>query len=120
MKTAARVFIWIGMILGCYLIFPVIVGMNALNKLDTAKTKDELTTAAWLTFWFCNMIGGIFMLNINDFDEHTTNTSNKKTFDDIDVEVLAELIALEEILESIDNEKTNESDTDIVKEKKEN
>ena len=75
MKTTAKVFIWIGMILNFYLIFPIIVGINALNKLDTAKTKEELTTSAWLTFWFCHVIGGILMLQLKDYDLISTNTS---------------------------------------------
>ena len=74
MKTTAKVFIWIGMILNFYLVFPIIVGIKALDKLDTAKNKDELTTSAWLTFWFCNIVGGICMLNLKDYDLTSTNT----------------------------------------------
>ncbi len=66
MKSAAKAFIWIAMILSFYLIFPVIVGVCALKKLDSATTKEELTNIGILTLIFCSMIGGIFMLCIDD------------------------------------------------------
>lgn len=66
MKTVAKVFIILGMIVGCWMIIPVIVGIFALKKLNTAKTKSELTVMAVITLLFCNLIGGILMLCISD------------------------------------------------------
>ena len=66
MKKTAKIFIIIGMIFNCWLIFPVIVGVFALNKIDEAKTKEELKTFGIVTLLFCNLIGGICMLKISE------------------------------------------------------
>ena len=66
MKTAAKIFIIIGMIVGFWYILPLIFGFIALKKLKTAKKKEELTVTAILTLLFCNILGGIFMLLIKD------------------------------------------------------
>lgn len=66
--TAAKVFIIIGMVLNCFLIYPLVVGILALNKIKEAKTKDELITVGVLTLIFCNIIGGILILSINEQD----------------------------------------------------
>ena len=68
MKTAAKVFIILGMICTFYLIFPLVVGFIALKKLKTAKSKQELTGIAVVTLIFCNLIGGILMLCLSDKD----------------------------------------------------
>lgn len=68
MKTAAKVFIIIGMVCGCVAIFPIIVGAIALKKLKTAQTKSDLTVMGIVTLLFCNVIGGILMLLIKDED----------------------------------------------------
>ena len=84
MKTAAKVFIWIGMILQCFLIYPIVVGVLALQKINHAATSEELKTLGILTAFFCSPIGGILMLSIKDSDvrgfvyapnQHTTTTS---------------------------------------------
>lgn len=66
MKTAAKVFIIIGMVTGFWTIVPIIVGAIALNKLASATKKDELVGIGVCTLLFCSMIGGIFMLVISD------------------------------------------------------
>ena len=68
MKTLAKVFIIIGMIVQCYLIVPIIVGIFALKKLKTATKKSDLTVMAILTVIFCNVIGGILMFCIKEED----------------------------------------------------
>ena len=62
MKTAAKVFIILGMVLQCWMIFPLIIGIIALKKMKKATSKSELTVIAILTLLFCNTIGGILML----------------------------------------------------------
>lgn len=59
MKTAAKVFIIIGMITGFYLILPIIFGAIALSKLN----KNQLTTG-WkvVVLIFVSVIGGILLL----------------------------------------------------------
>ena len=66
MKTAAKVFIILGMIFQFYLIFPIIVGAIALKKIKTATKKSDLTVMAILTLFLCNTIGGILMFCIKE------------------------------------------------------
>ena len=68
MKTAAKVFIIIGMVFGFYLIFPLVIGILALKKLDEAKTKDELILMGILTLILCSLLGGLFMLLVKEED----------------------------------------------------
>lgn len=59
MKTLAKVFIIIGMIVGCYLIVPLIVGIVALVKMKKQKPSILLSIVVLI---FCSLIGGIFLL----------------------------------------------------------
>lgn len=68
MKTAAKVFIIIGMVFTFYLIVPVIVGAIALSKMKKATSRDELTGIGIVTLLFCNILGGIFLLCTKDED----------------------------------------------------
>lgn len=43
MYTAARVFIIISMVFGAFLIYPLVLGFMALDKLKTAKDPKDLT-----------------------------------------------------------------------------
>ncbi len=64
MKKAAVVFIWVGMIMQFFLIYPIVVGALALKKLKSANTKNDLQTMGIITTFFCSLLGGIFMLCI--------------------------------------------------------
>ena len=66
MSKAAKIFIWIGMIIQFFLIFPIVIGVLALNKINQAKSKNELQTLGVLTTLFCSALGGVFMLCIKD------------------------------------------------------
>ena len=66
MKTAAKIFTIIGMVVGCWMIVPIIVGILSLNKMKTATCKSDLTVMAILNLLFCSMLGGVFMLLIKD------------------------------------------------------
>lgn len=68
MKTAAKVFIILGMIFGFYLIFPIIIGAITLKKLKTATKKDDVKTWGIISLIFCNIIGGILILCLKDSD----------------------------------------------------
>ncbi len=65
-KTCAKVFIWIGMIIQFFLIYPIIIGVLALRKIEDASSRDELQTLGIFTTLFCSLLGGIFMLCIKD------------------------------------------------------
>ncbi len=68
MKNTARVFIWIGIIVQFFLIYPIVVGVIALQKLNDARKKEEIQTIGILTLLFCNIISGIIMLTMTDKD----------------------------------------------------
>ncbi len=68
MYTAAKVLIIISMICGFIFIFPLIVGIIALNKMKTATVAKDLTGMAIVTLLFCNTISGILMLLFKDSD----------------------------------------------------
>jgi hypothetical protein len=59
MKTAAKVFIIIGMIVGFWYVLPLIFGIIALKKMKTEKPSVGLSVCVLL---FCNTLGGIFLL----------------------------------------------------------
>jgi len=62
MKTAAKIFIWIGMILQFFLIYPIIIGIIALRKIDDAYSASELKGIGVATLFLCSVLGGILML----------------------------------------------------------
>ena len=64
MKTAAKVFIILGMIFGCIAILPLIIGGIGLSKLNSAKDRSELVGIGVCVLLFCSLLGGIFMLCI--------------------------------------------------------
>ena len=59
MKTVAKVFIILGMIVGFWYILPLIFGFSALKKI---KNDTVTTGSAILTLLFVNVIAGIMML----------------------------------------------------------
>lgn len=59
MKTAAKVFIIIGIIAGFITIIAPIIGFMTLNQMKTGKPT---TTMCVLTLIFCSLIGGILLL----------------------------------------------------------
>lgn len=59
MKTAAKIFIIIGMICLCYTILPLIIGIVALSKMKTEKPSVGLSVCVLL---FCSFLGGLFLL----------------------------------------------------------
>ncbi len=68
MKSAAKAFIIIGMVLGAFAIFPIVLGIYALKAIDNAKTRSDLTNWAIVTLIFVSLLGGLFMILINDED----------------------------------------------------
>ena len=68
MKSAAKVFIVLGCIVGAVLIFPLIIGISAYNKLETATKKDDITGWAIAVLLLVRLIGGICMLSLTDAD----------------------------------------------------
>lgn len=81
MKTAAKVFIILGIVFTFYLIVPLIIGVIALNKLENVQNKDELTGIAICTLLFCSLLGGIFMLCIPDTEFNSTIGATNGNFE---------------------------------------
>ncbi len=59
MKTAAKVFIIIGMICGFWMILPIIFGAIALKKMKAGKPSVGFSVCVLI---FCSTLGGIFLL----------------------------------------------------------
>ena len=73
MYTAARVFIIISMVFGAFLIYPLVLGFMALDKLKTAKDPKDLTVLAILVLIFSSLIAGILMLLLKREDLPSNN-----------------------------------------------
>lgn len=72
MKTAAKVFVIIGMIAGFWCILPLVFGIIVLKKLNAGTL-----TTGWkvVTLIFVNVLGGIFLLCTKDTDYALTGTT---------------------------------------------
>lgn len=68
MKTAAKVFTIIGMIVGAIGILPIIFGALTLSKMGSAKDVSELQVWGVLDLIFCSVLGGIFVLCMKNED----------------------------------------------------
>ncbi len=68
MKTAAKVFIIIGMIFGAIAILPLIFGGITLSKMNKVTKKDDIVVWGVLSLLFCSLLGGIFVLCTTDAD----------------------------------------------------
>lgn len=73
MKTAAQVFIIIGMVFGCWMILPLIFGGIALSQMS--KGQRPSTGISVCVLLFCNMIGGILLLCAKDEDFYKPGTN---------------------------------------------
>lgn len=66
MKTAAKVFIILGMIGGAIAILPLIFGGITLSKMGKATCKADMTVWGILDIFFVGLIGGILILCVSD------------------------------------------------------
>lgn len=73
MKTAAKVFIIIGMVVGFWTILPLIFGGIALSQMSTRKPSTGICVCVLL---FCNMIGGILLLCSDEADYRVQPVNN--------------------------------------------
>ncbi len=115
MKTAAKVFIILSMIVLFWCIFPLIVGAIALKRLETAKTKNDLVGIGVVTLLFCSFIGGILMLCIdeNDLNQDSINNNDDFKIDD----TITKLENLKRLHEQklISDDEYNRSKDEIIK-----
>lgn len=66
MKTAAKVFVILGMVIGCIAIIPIVIGILALKKLNDSTDKQEVMLWGILALFLCSPLGGIFMIVYSD------------------------------------------------------
>ena len=74
MKTAAQVFIIIGMVCGFWMILPLIFGGIALSQMG--KGMRPSTGMSVCVLLFCNTIAGILLLVAKDEDFYLPNMNN--------------------------------------------
>lgn len=121
MVKLAKVFIIISMILFFYLIFPIVLGIISIRKLDSVKTVDELLPWGVTTLICVSPIAGILMLCIkqDDIDKarfyhnNITSTGYLSSNDKV-----SNLIELKQLFDDgiIDEQTYNEKRTKLVKE----
>ncbi len=71
MKTAAKFFIILSMIFGCWLILPLVFGIIALKQMKTQKPSTGICVCVLL---FCSLIGGILLLCSKEEDYAVQNS----------------------------------------------
>jgi len=77
MKTAAKVYIYIGMIFGFFLIYPIVLGSKALRLLDSATKKQDLRNIGTLILLLDNPVAGKILSLIDDSDLSSNLEKNK-------------------------------------------
>lgn len=77
MKTAAKVFIWIGIILQGIMVYPIIIGFFALKKIEN-ESPASYKEFAIIVCLFCSLLGGIFMLCLDGGAQVAENGECKK------------------------------------------
>ncbi len=68
MKKITKILIIIGMALEWFLIYPVVLGICAIKKLESAKFKSDLVSWSIITLVFVSPVAGILMLTLRDED----------------------------------------------------
>lgn len=68
MVQAIKILNILTMVFTFYLIFPLIIGINANKALDNASSKKDLGSYPILVLLFVNLISGILMLSLSDAD----------------------------------------------------
>lgn len=79
MKNARliKTFLIIGMVFSFYLIFPVVLGVKAINKIETTKDKEEIRKWGIIALFFVNTLAGILILTSNNNEIRNTNTTKR-------------------------------------------
>lgn len=68
MKTAAKVFLVVGMICLFWAIYPLVLGIIAYKKLDESKDIKEIQTWGIVTLLLVSVVSGIIMLVMKEED----------------------------------------------------
>lgn len=78
MKKLARGFIILSIVLGFWMIFPIVFGAIALRKLDSAKTPREIVGWGVVTLFFVSQVAGVLMLIMDEEDLQGKERSAEK------------------------------------------
>ena len=106
MRKAAKVFLIIGMIYEFALIFPIIIGSIAINRLNTAKKREELTGIGVAALLLVSTLGGIFMLCVSQEELDRANnvvTTESKPLEETPVKKIDQKPA-EPVIEEVESE----------------
>ena len=68
MKTAAKVFLILGIIFSFYLIYPLVLGIIACKKLGNSKDIEEIHNWGIISLILVSIVGGIIMLVMKEED----------------------------------------------------
>ena len=68
MKTAAKVFLVVGMVCLFWAIYPLVLGIIAYKKLDESKDIKEIQTWGIVTLLLVSVVSGIIMLVMKEED----------------------------------------------------
>lgn len=63
-----KIFIIIGMILTFYLVFPIVLGIIVIKKINSSNSVNELRSWSFITLFFISVIAGVLMLNLREED----------------------------------------------------
>ena len=78
MKLLLKILIYISMISGFYLVFPIILGIKALRMIEHPTNKEEYDKTSIITLIFVNVLAGILMIldedNITYEDQEFVNS----------------------------------------------
>ncbi len=68
MKTAAKIMLILGIVFQFWLIFPLVIGILAYKRLDTAQDVSEIKGLGITVLLLVNLIAGILMLMMTNDD----------------------------------------------------
>lgn len=110
MLKVARILIIISMIFGFILIFPIFVGKYALDKLDNARSHDDLKKPAIIVLLFSNFLAGLLLLlsnqqDLNEYQKYRSNGNvsiiiNGNESGNTDINVITYLLKLKELYDN--------------------
>lgn len=86
-KTLIKVFLVIGMVSSFYLIFPIVLGIITLKKIEESNDPEEIKKWGIISLIFVSLISGLLILT-SDFSEVANENVNKRTPNTDSVETL--------------------------------
>lgn len=101
MKKAAKVFLILAMIFSFYFIFPIIIGSITINRINSAKRREDIIGWGIASLILVSTLGGIFTLCIRD--EELAGTGNLSQKEEDSIEPIKEIESVDNALDYIKN-----------------